>query len=481
MPARGPRGWFGGDYEEMLKGFSRGATVPFIGHEVGQWCAYPDFSVIDKFSGRQSSYAAFPDGIGTGNVPYMHPGNYIVMRDSAREHGLLARNRELAHASGRFQVACYKEEIEASLRTPSYSGYELLDLHDYLGQGGALIGVLDAFWEAKGYVTPEEFRQFNHTTVLLARLRERVLTADKPLHVDVELAHFGPRPLPAITPAWSILDSEGKSVAAGTLPARPIPRGKNLKLGAISTDLARLHAPAVYKLVLELQGTAYRNEWNFWLYPPQVSTAAPQDVTVTSAWDEAKSALAAGKRVLFLSGIPDKPSPDLALSTVPIFWNRLMNPNRTWMLGLWCDKDHPALASFPTETHCDWQWVDLLPKTSAMNVDSLPTSLHPIVQPIDDWNRNLKLAMLFECVVGPGRLMVTSLDVSESGTAGHPGGPSLRKSILDYMASARFNPSSPINAADLDAWIPQRYTAPPTVLTPPATRDVADPGQIKHG
>lgn len=479
-PARGPRGWFGGDYEEMLKGLSRGSTVPFIGHEVGQWCAYPDFSVIDKFSGNQAPYAAFPDGIGTGKEPYMHPGNYIIMRNSAKEHGLLSRNREFAHASGRFQVACYKEEIEASLRTPSYSGYELLDLHDYLGQGGALIGVLDAFWESKEYVTPEEFRQFNNTTVPLVRLHDRVMTADKPFHVEVELAHFGERPFAPLTPLWRIVDTTGKTVASGALPARAVPRGKGLQLGAISADLRRLHVPAAYKLVVELEGTAFRNEWNFWLYPARVETAVPEGVVVTASWEEAKAGLGAGKRVLFLSGAPEKTSPDLALTTVPIFWNRLMNPNRAWMLGLWCDKDHRALAGFPTETNCDWQWVDLLPKTAAMNVGSLPGRLEPIVQPIDDWNRNLKLAMLFECSVGLGRLMVTSFDLSEAGVVGHAGGPSLRRSVLDYMASPRFNPTPEISVADLDRWIPARYAAPPNGVTPPKSTDVVDPGQVKR-
>ncbi|HKE22848.1 MAG TPA: hypothetical protein VKB88_10685 [Bryobacteraceae bacterium] len=478
--ARGPRGWFGADYDDALKGLLRGSTVPCIGHEVGQWCAYPDFSVIEKFSGRALRYAAFPDGIGTGQVPYMHPGNYIIMRDSARGHGLVDHNREFAHASGRFQVACYKEEIEASLRTPSYSGYQLLDLHDYLGQGGALIGILDAFWESKEYVTPEEFRQFNNSTVLLARLRDRVMTSAKPFHVDVELAHFGPRPFVSMTPVWSIVDDANKTVASGALPARPIPRGKNLRLGVISTDLGKLRAPAAYRLIVELQGTAYRNEWNFWVYPAQVEANAPDGVTVTPSWDDAKGALASGKRVLFLSGAPDKPSPDLSLTTVPIFWNRLMNPNRTWMLGLWCGKDHPALAGFPTEANCDWQWVDLLAKTSAMNVDSLPAALRPIVQPIDDWNRNLKLAMLFECSVGRGRLMVSSLDLAEAEVAGHPGGPSLRKSVLDYMASPRFNPSTEISLSDLDRWIPARYTAPAPSITPPKSPDVTDPGQIKR-
>lgn len=480
LPARGPRGWFGGDYEKLLGWFVRGSVVPCVGHEVGQWCAYPDFSVIEKFSGKQKHYAAFVDGIGSGKVPYMHPGNYIIMRDSARKHGLLAQNKELAHASSRFQVACYKEEIEANLRTPSYSGYELLDLHDYLGQGGALIGMVDAFWESKGPVTPAQFRQFNNTTVPLARLRDRVFSQDKPFEVAVELAHFGPKPLASVMPEWSIVDSADKVVASGVLPSRPAPRGKNLPLGTVRVDLNTLHAPAAYKLVVELRGAGFRNEWPFWLYPNAAPTAAPEGVVVTASWEEARAALEKGGKVLFLSGDPEKPTRELALTSVPIFWNRLMNPHRTWMLGLWCDTKHGALAGFPTEAHCDWQWTDLLPTTTAMHIDGLPHTLRPLVQPIDDWNRNLRLAMLFECRVGKGRLMMTSFHLDEEGMAGHPGAPSLRRSILEYMDSAEFRPSTEIAMADLEAWVPRRYTAPVTLVKPPATQDVLDPGQIRR-
>ena len=52
--------------------------------------------------------------------------------------------------------------------------------------------------------------------------------------------------------------------------------------------------------------------------------------------DLAKASLAKGGKVLLLAK-PDAPSPELALSRTPIFWNRLMNPNRTWMLGLMVD------------------------------------------------------------------------------------------------------------------------------------------------
>jgi beta-galactosidase len=489
--ARGPRGWFGADYENTLKTMLRGSTVPCIGHEVGQWCSYPDFSVIDKFNGTRK-YDAFPQGIGSGQTPYMVPGNYQIMRDSADAHGLLAKNKDLAYASGRFQVACYKEEIEASLRTPSYSGYELLDLHDYLGQGGALIGVLDAFWESKSYVTPAEFRRYNNTTVPLARLKDRVFTTASTLTADVEVAHFGPAPLPHITPRWSIVNYAGNTVASGNLPARDIPRGKNIPLGHISAALAKLPAPAEYALVVELRGTPFKNLWPFWLYPTNLSSRSVAEgsasstakvssvpILVTSDWTEAETRLISGGKVLFQPKPADLDATDPKLSTVPIFWNHLMNPNGTTFLGLWNNAAHPALAGFPTESNCDWQWVDLFTNARAINLSTLPSALQPIVQPIDDWNRNLKLALLYECTVGYGTLMVCALDLNQN----RPGAPSLRRSILDYMAGPSFHPRVAVAVGDLrNQWASQNPHTPPTPEQPtqPSSPDLVDPGQIRR-
>lgn len=478
--ARGPRGWFGLDYEEGLRKVRLGTNVPCIGHEIGQYCAYPDFGIIEKFNGKQASYAAFPKGVDSGKVPYMQPGNYIIMRDSARAHGILTRNKALAHASGRFQVACYKEEIEALLRTSSYSGYELLDLHDYLGQGGALIGMLDAFWEEKGYVTADEFRRFNNTTVPLVRLKDRVFTTDQSLTASAEVAHFGPKVLPAVTPTWQIVDGSGKSMMKGNLPTIDLARGNGQALGTISAYLSKLPAPASYSLILNLAGTGFSNQWTFWLYPQSINTKTPSDVLVSSSWVEAKARLAAGGKVLFLSGAPENPSRDLSLSTTPIFWNRLMNPSRTWMLGLLNASDHEALAGFPTESCCDWQWVSLLPKTVAMNMETLSPKLISVVQPIDDWNRNLRLSMLFECQVGKGKLMVTSFDLSDSAIERHPAAASLWRSIMDYMASTKFDPQNKASITELDLWVPTRYVAPVILNSPPASSDVADPGMLKR-
>lgn len=476
---RGPRGWFGGDYEDELHARIGGVAQPVMSHETGQYCAYPDFSVIAKFDGARS-YAAYPKGKDLGDRPYMVPGNYEIMRDLARSHGLASINDTLARASGRFQLACYKEEIEANLRTPSHSGFQMLDLHDYLGQGGALIGLLDAFWEEKGYVEAAEWREFCSATVPLVRLKTRVFTTGDRLTAPAELYHFGARDLTAIDPRWRIVDASGRTRLSGRLTKRPAPRGKGIPLGVIDVHLSSLSAPGAYTLILELRGTAIRNRWPIWIYPSDVPAVSAEGIVVTSDWSEARVALTAGGRVLFLSGNPAKRNPDLAMTTVPIFWNRLMNPSRAWMLGLLNDADHPALSGFPTAAHCDWQWIDLVEHATAMNIETLSADLTPVVRPIDDWNRSLRLALLFEVRVGTGRLMVSAFDLSVNGMPDRPGAPSLRQSVFAYMMSDRFAPATSQNMATMDAWAAERHFAPMTPKPPLPTDDVKDPGGLQR-
>jgi hypothetical protein len=427
-PLRNKTGWFGRDYSASLEGIS----VPVLGHETGQWVAYPDFGVIDKFTG------------------YLRPGNYEIFRDSARAHGVLEKNKDFALASGRYQLACYKEEIEAALRTRGMSGYQLLDLHDYLGQGTALVGILDTFWESKGYASADEFKRFNGETVPLARLTRLVLTSRDTLDVPVEIAHYGRRPLANAHPYWKVVDANGKTVAAGRFNATEIPIGKNKELGRIDASLASLSAPAQYKLVVGLEGTGIANDWNFWVYPDQLATNVPGQVVVTHSWDEAEKRLADGASVLYMPQKADLDWTSPPLADVPVFWNRLMNPGWSRMLGLWIDRKHPALASFPTESNFDWQWTELVAHARAMNLDRLPRGLQPIVQPIDDWNRNYKLGMLFEARVGNGKLMVSTADL-ENRLDERVVARQLRKSVLDYMASSAFQPKTAVSAGEFRA------------------------------
>ena len=423
---RGNSAWFGGDYRDSLKGIN----IPVISHELGQWVAYPDYDITGKFTG------------------YMRPGNYEIFRDSMAAHGLLEKDKDFAWASGRFQLECYKEEIEANLRTPGLSGFQLLDLHDYVGQGTALVGLLDTFWGTKGYATASEFQHFCNTTVPLARLKKRVFTTSDSLDVDVEIAHFGAEPIERAVPAWKIVDDKGKTVAEGKLPVRSIPVGKNNPLGNIKFDLSKLNAPRAYKLIIRLEGTPFQNDWNFWLYPADTNNATPGDVLVTQWWDGVEAYLNKGGKVLYVPGNAELDWFSPPLDTVPVFWNRLMGPAWGRMLGLLSNTKHPALAEFPTEANFDWQWAEIVRGRRAVNMDRLPRELQPIVWAIDDWNRNYKLGVIFECKVGRGRLLVSSFDLIHSLNT-NTVAMQLRRSLLDYMASEKFQPAVNVTAAQI--------------------------------
>ena len=130
--------------------------VPMVAHEIGQWCVYPNFEEISKYTG------------------VLQAKNFEIFRDFLTANHMGHQARDFLMASGKLQTLCYKEEIESALRTPGFGGFQLLDLHDFPGQGTALVGVLDPFWDSKPYVNPGEFRRFCNSTVPLVRLPKRV-------------------------------------------------------------------------------------------------------------------------------------------------------------------------------------------------------------------------------------------------------------------------------------------------------------------
>jgi len=431
---RNVTGWFGADFGESL----RGIDVPVIAHELGQWCAYPDFDVIKKYTG------------------FVQPGNFEIFRDSAAVHDVLEQNHEFANASGRFQLQCYKEEIEANLRTPGLAGFQLLDLHDYTGQGTALVGLLDQFWESKGYVTPDEFKKFCNTVVPLARLKQRVFTTAEKLDAEVEVANFSAATMTNGQMAWTIRDASGKIMMQDAGMPNKIPIGKGIPLGKITADLSKFPAPAQYRLVvavgpqpLNSHGPLppyFQNDWNFWLFPAVQPPIAPLvNFLETSSPGEATKALAEGKKVLFTPRLADLSWWSPPLARVPVFWNALMGPTWTRFLGLWCDTNSPALAEFPTEPNYDWQWTELIRNSRAVNLDNLPRSLKPIVSAIDDWNRNYKLGVIFEARVGAGKLLVCTADLNAA-----PAGPQLKRSLLDYLAGDKFQPATELSPAEFE-------------------------------
>lgn len=401
--------------------------VPVVSHEIGQWCVYPNFDEIPKYTG------------------HLKPKNFEIFRDLLRARGMEQLARQFLLASGKLQTLCYKEEIESALRTPGMGGFELLDLHDFPGQGTALVGVLDPFWDDKGYVTGAQYSRFCNSTVPLVRMSKRVYTADERLEADVEVAHFGVSPLLKASSSWKLVGDDGHVAASGNLPIKTIPVDNGIALGRISVSLQKVPVPARYRLVVGIPAARAENDWDLWVYPAKLPAQPMADVSVVDSWDaRAFSTLEAGGKVLLL--IPPKKvrnadKDKVVLGFSSIFWNTAWTRRQPpTTLGILCDPTHAALTGFPTDMHSNWQWWYLVTRAGAMILDDLPRDLQPVVQVVDDWFTARKLGLVFEANLGPGKLLVCSIDL-QHGLDGNPVARQMRTSLLQYMASARFRPT----------------------------------------
>jgi len=411
-------------------------NVPVISHEIGQWCVYPNFEEISKYTG------------------YLKPKNFEIFRDRLEASGLGSFAKQFLLASGKLQTLCYKEEIESALRTPGMGGFELLDLHDFPGQGTALVGVLDPFWDDKGYVTAQEYSRFCNATVPLAQLPRRVFTTDETLAAQIEVAHFGPQPLTAAVVTWKLVDDRGKVFAHGEFAPQAIPIGNGTSLGAVNVALQKAKAPARYQLVVGLKGTKFENDWNLWVYPAKTAGETSANILVTDKFDQAaRDVLSNGGKVLLtipgdqVRNFTDAP---VKLGYSSIFWNTAWTGRQApTTLGILCDPKHPALAEFPTDFCSDWQWWYLVHRAGALRLDLLPRDTQPIVRVIDDWVTARPLGLIAEGKVGAGKIIVCGFDLTRD--ADDPVSQQLRRSLLDYAASGKFAPASEWSEADVQA------------------------------
>ncbi len=405
---------------------------PLIGHEIGQWTFYPNFNESKKYTGVLAAK------------------NFDLVRDDLAAKHLLDLAPRFVQATGRHAVLLYKEEIEILMRTPGHAGFSLLDLHDYPGQGTALIGALDPFWDSKGFVTPEAHRRYCGATVPLLRMKKRTFTRDETFAAEAEIAHFGPRDLTKAQPVWTLRDESGREVASGSWAARSVPTGKLTSLGGINASLAKAPAPAKLTVTVSLQGTAIANQWDIWVYPAHAEASAPADVVIARNWDDAtRAALASGKKVILFPQVVNS-SQSLPGRFLPVFWSPVWFPTQQPnTMGILCDPKHPALAQFPTEFYSNWQWYELLQNSRSVNLNDTPATFRPIVEIIDNFARNNKLGNLFEARVGGGSLLVCTMDLLRLAD-NQPAAKQLLRSLYAYAGSVSFNPSEELQTALLD-------------------------------
>ena len=170
-------------------------------------------------------------------------------------------------ASGKLQALCYKNEIEKALRTPNYSGYQLLSLNDYPGQGTALVGVLDAFWDEKGYITAKEFKRFSNSTVPLIEVPKLVYTSVDKFEPKIQIAHWGKEAIQNARITCRLIDEKGKTVFTYKFGPFKLPVGVNTSIGSVNYSSNPITTARKLKLEVSIDGTEYVNDWDFWFFP----------------------------------------------------------------------------------------------------------------------------------------------------------------------------------------------------------------------
>jgi hypothetical protein len=404
------------DYSSLISKFS----VPFVAHEMGQYCVFPDFKEINKYKGVYRAK------------------NFELFEEDLRDHDMADEAEHFLMASGKLQALAYKNEIEKALRTPGYGGYQLLSLNDYPGQGTALVGVLNAFWEEKGYISAKEFRRFSNSTVPLARISKFVYQNDESFEASIEAAHYGKYELPQAAVSWKISDDASRVLSSGSFAPKTIPVGNCFPLGKISFGLSSVQSAKKLHLEVNIDGTEFSNGWDFWVYPKTLPALTAGIYYCTALDQQAEAVLAEGGKVFLDASGKVIKGREVVQTFQPVFWNTSwfkMRPPHT--LGILCDPEHPAFANFPTAFHSDMQWWEIVNQSQVMNLEDFPAGFRPLVQAIDTWFLNRKLAIVYEAKVGKGKLIVSSASLSADKG---PAAAQLFYSLQKYMASEDFNP-----------------------------------------
>ncbi len=420
------------DYSPSIAGI----PVPVVAHEIGSFQVSPDFREIPLYKG------------------VVRARNLDIFRQRLADAKMLDQSHDFVRASGALAVLCYREDIEAALRTPHFGGFQLLDLQDFPGQSTALVGILNVFLESKGLITPEAWRRFCCETVPLLRMKKYAWTTDETFIGRVQIAHYGPADLNDAKVAWTVADSAGGAIGGGAFERMTIEQGKIVEVDMFALPLKGLSAPQKLTITLTIEGTQYSNEYPVWVYPPKVETSPPPGVLLAERFDAAatQERLSAGGKVLLLPKLERLPH-SVEGAFHPDYWSPMfaeaakkrgsrMPPGT---LGILCDPAAPALAAFPTEFHSNWQWWHLVKNSRPIILDETPANYRPIVQVIDNFARNHKLGLLFETKVGRGAMLVCSIDLWS--IQDRPEGRQMLHSLLRYMSSPAFAPQARLDEA----------------------------------
>ena len=381
--------------------------IPVVLHEIGQYEMYPDYHEIESYTG------------------VLKPANLEIFRERLYAQGMGEEAEEFFYNSGMLALQCYEEELEAAHRSEYVAGYQILDLQDYTGQGTALVGILNAFMESKGLISAKEWRNYCSDSVLLAEFDDYCVESGSIFRWKTVLSHY--RWVQPADEKWQInweIYIDGEMMQRGKTPL--LQGGCGVLEGAdTSWQIPQVTMPTVMELWLSLEQTGVQKGYRLWLYPDNrdfvltegriTDMTGQREAYVTRSGELASEYFRLGKRVLL---IEENPREWIQGMYCTDFWNfpmfRSISESKgvdipVGTLGLLIRNTHPALAQFPSETYTSPQWYPIIEHSKCAKLLRWERMAdRPLVQVIDNVERNDRLGILYEQKNEAGGLLLTS-------------------------------------------------------------------------
>lgn len=487
-----PQPWQRQDVEQTS--YKRAAGIPIISHETGQFQTYPDFREIKKYTGvlypynfeifRRRLAAAgmlsqaddFHKASGLWSVKLYkadiemdlrtknmagfqlldiqdYPGQgsaFVGILDAFMESkGITTANEWHQWCSSVVPLLvtdrfCYDENemMDAKVQIANYGGESL--------KGKKLVWKLDYaldenFGDDAAPNAGANIDRFNQPSPLAQG--EIPITTDEEGLIDIGEIHHKMKVM-----------ADGFNDGNGTCLDVKIPSRKVIL--TLDIDYGRYDA------------RRHRNTYDLWIYTTEKNLDIyKKGVVITSdLTDEVAKKLEKGAKVLWMpttskNFVASADTISQAGNATPYtvgglfqtdYWNYRMfkticeNNKKTvspGTLGILTNPKHPIFCDFPTEMHTNWQWFPVIKDSHPLVLDNFAKGVKPIVQVIDNIERNHKLGLVMEWKVGAGKLLVCMSDLEKASE--YPEGRAFYESVLSYMRSPEFAPQSEITIANL--------------------------------
>jgi hypothetical protein len=403
-------------HNEMATGttleFSKGVNlrdVPIITHEVGQYTIFPDIHEIPKYSGL------------------LEPTNLKFIKQTMINNNIEHLAKQYTLNSGKTSYRLYKDEIESALRTKDLAGIQLLDLHDFPGQSTADVGILDCFWDSKGIISSETFKECTDRIVPLLKMPKRIYQVSETIEYSIDISNYSNETLNDKIITLTLVSEDINEVRKYNID--------NIKQGNVynyindTFIIKDIKTSQRVEAIVKIEGTKYINRWDLFIYPNE---AVSDSIIVSEVNDDFYRLLDEKSNFIF-NPMFDYVKDSIPGKFFPVFWSpvHFTSDNAN---GLIIEKEHPIFSTFCTDDFANYQWKSLV--DNSVNMDISSKNIDPIIDVIPNFIVSKRLTNLFEVQVQDSTIIVALMDISNNLTH-RPVAKSLHNSISAYLLNKK--------------------------------------------